>query len=227
MRGLLLASAVLLIADGRGWQAAAAQTVAAERRPATPRTVWGDPDLHGLWNVARDDGDAVDLEFAATTDESNLEDQLALLSEQVAGSPGRGRGLPAAATPLRVVRPPPAVPRYGRGHGPRRTARLPVSGTAGCCRRPLPASKEQPPSGLCWAPGSGPAGLSTRSEADRKEERILKSSRHPRARPRPLLPQSTPSLSDRRHRAEAGRGAAAIPAVRPDRAPGSASPSPR
>ena len=87
MRGLLLASAVLLIADGRGWQAAAAQTVAAERRPATPRTVWGDPDLHGLWNVARDDGDAVDLEFAATTDESNLEDQLALLSEQVAGSP--------------------------------------------------------------------------------------------------------------------------------------------
>ena len=36
--------------------------------------------------VARDDGDAVDLEFAATTDEANLEDQLALLSEQIAGS---------------------------------------------------------------------------------------------------------------------------------------------
>ena len=50
MRGLLLASAVLLIADGSGWQTAAAQTVAAERRPATPRTVWGDPDLQGLWN---------------------------------------------------------------------------------------------------------------------------------------------------------------------------------
>ena len=37
--------------------------------------------------VARDDGDAVDLEFAATTDEANLEDQLALLSEQISESP--------------------------------------------------------------------------------------------------------------------------------------------
>ena len=37
--------------------------------------------------VARDDGDAVNLEFAAATDEANLEDQLAVLSEQVTGSP--------------------------------------------------------------------------------------------------------------------------------------------
>ena len=37
--------------------------------------------------VARNDGDAVDLEFAAATDEANLEDQLALLTEQGAGSP--------------------------------------------------------------------------------------------------------------------------------------------
>ena len=37
--------------------------------------------------VARDDGDAVDLEFVATTDDSNLEDRLALLGEQVAGAP--------------------------------------------------------------------------------------------------------------------------------------------
>ena len=37
--------------------------------------------------VARNDGDAVDLEFAATTDDTNLEDQLALLSEQVTGPP--------------------------------------------------------------------------------------------------------------------------------------------
>ena len=37
--------------------------------------------------VARNDGDAVDLEFAATTDDANLEDQLALLSEQVTGPP--------------------------------------------------------------------------------------------------------------------------------------------
>ena len=36
--------------------------------------------------VPRDDGDAVDLEFAATTDDANLEDQLAVLSEQVGGS---------------------------------------------------------------------------------------------------------------------------------------------
>ena len=37
--------------------------------------------------VARNDGDAVDLEFAAATDEANLEDQLALLTEQGAGTP--------------------------------------------------------------------------------------------------------------------------------------------
>ena len=37
--------------------------------------------------VARNDGDAVDLEFAATTDDTNLEDQLALLNEQVTGPP--------------------------------------------------------------------------------------------------------------------------------------------
>ncbi len=35
--------------------------------------------------VARDDGDAVELEFAATTDDANLEDQLALLGERAAG----------------------------------------------------------------------------------------------------------------------------------------------
>ena len=37
--------------------------------------------------VARDDGDAVDLEFVATTDDANLEDRLALLGEQVTGAP--------------------------------------------------------------------------------------------------------------------------------------------
>ena len=35
--------------------------------------------------VARNDGDAVELEFAATTDDANLEDQLALLGERAAG----------------------------------------------------------------------------------------------------------------------------------------------
>ena len=37
--------------------------------------------------VARDDGDAVQLEFAATTDDANLEDRLALLGDAVAGPP--------------------------------------------------------------------------------------------------------------------------------------------
>ena len=37
--------------------------------------------------VARDDGDAVVLEFAATSSDANLEDQLALLGEAVAGPP--------------------------------------------------------------------------------------------------------------------------------------------
>ena len=37
--------------------------------------------------VARNDGDAVELEFAATTDDTNLEDQLALLGEQTTGPP--------------------------------------------------------------------------------------------------------------------------------------------
>ena len=37
--------------------------------------------------IARDDADAVDLEFVATTDETNLEDRIALLSEQVTGPP--------------------------------------------------------------------------------------------------------------------------------------------
>ena len=44
------------------------------------------PKRH-LLLVARNDGDAVDLEFAAATDEVNLEDQLALLTEQGAASP--------------------------------------------------------------------------------------------------------------------------------------------
>ena len=37
--------------------------------------------------VARDDGDAIDLEFAAASADANLEDQLALLGDQVAGPP--------------------------------------------------------------------------------------------------------------------------------------------
>ena len=37
--------------------------------------------------VARDDGDTVNLEFAAATDDTNLEDRLALLGERVAGPP--------------------------------------------------------------------------------------------------------------------------------------------
>ena len=45
------------------------------------------PAQRRLLLVARDDGDAVDLEFAATSGDANLEDQLALLGDQVAGPP--------------------------------------------------------------------------------------------------------------------------------------------
>ena len=48
--------------------------------------------------VARGDGPSADLEFIATTDEKNLEDQLALLSEAAAGVPVE------AETPLRLLR---------------------------------------------------------------------------------------------------------------------------
>ena len=41
----------------------------------------------GLQYVAHNDGDAVNLEFAAATDDTNLEDRLALLGERVAGPP--------------------------------------------------------------------------------------------------------------------------------------------
>ena len=44
------------------------------------------------------DGDAADLEFIATTDETNLEDQLALLSEAAASVPVE------AEVPLRLLR---------------------------------------------------------------------------------------------------------------------------
>lgn len=40
-----------------------------------------------LQYVAHNDGDTVNLEFAAAIDDTNLEDRLALLGECVAGSP--------------------------------------------------------------------------------------------------------------------------------------------
>ena len=48
--------------------------------------------------IAGSDGDAADLEFIATTDESNLEDQLAMLSEGVANVPVESEA------PLRLLR---------------------------------------------------------------------------------------------------------------------------
>ena len=48
--------------------------------------------------VARSDGDAADLEFIATTDETNIEDQLAMLSEAAASLPVE------AEIPLRLLR---------------------------------------------------------------------------------------------------------------------------
>ena len=48
--------------------------------------------------LARGDGDAAELEFIATTDETNLEDQLAMLNEGAASVPAE------AETPLRLLR---------------------------------------------------------------------------------------------------------------------------
>ncbi len=48
--------------------------------------------------IVRPDGDAADLEFLATTDETNVEDQLAMLSEAAASLPVE------AETPLRLLR---------------------------------------------------------------------------------------------------------------------------
>ncbi len=45
------------------------------------------PERRHLLLIARHDGDAVDLEFAATTEDGNLEDRLALLSERITGPP--------------------------------------------------------------------------------------------------------------------------------------------
>ena len=51
-----------------------------------------------LMLIVRPDGDAADLEFLATTDETNVEDQLAMLSEAAASLPVE------AETPLRLLR---------------------------------------------------------------------------------------------------------------------------
>ncbi len=48
--------------------------------------------------IVRPDGDAADLEFLATTDETNVEDQLAMLSEAAASLPVE------AETALRLLR---------------------------------------------------------------------------------------------------------------------------
>ena len=55
-------------------------------------------EARSLLLIASSDGPAADLEFIATTDEKNVEDQLALLSEVAAGVPVE------AETPLRLLR---------------------------------------------------------------------------------------------------------------------------
>ena len=55
-------------------------------------------DARSLLLIASSDGPAADLEFIATTDEKNVEDQLAMLSEAAAGVPVE------AETPLRLLR---------------------------------------------------------------------------------------------------------------------------
>ena len=55
-------------------------------------------EARSLLLIASSDGPAADLEFIATTDEKNVEDQLAMLSEAAAGVPVE------AETPLRLLR---------------------------------------------------------------------------------------------------------------------------
>jgi len=55
-------------------------------------------EARSLLLIASSDGPAADLEFIATTDEKNVEDQLAMLSEVAAGVPVE------AETPLRLLR---------------------------------------------------------------------------------------------------------------------------
>ena len=59
--------------------------------------------------IGHGDGGAANLEFIAAADETNLEDQVALLSERVAGAPVEEELLPAAAAALRHVGTPPAI----------------------------------------------------------------------------------------------------------------------
>ncbi|MCE2392266.1 MAG: purine/pyrimidine permease [Proteobacteria bacterium] len=56
-------------------------------RPETEPESGPASDPRHILLIAADDGDAVDLEFVASTDETNLEDQIALLAEPLPGAP--------------------------------------------------------------------------------------------------------------------------------------------
>ena len=89
-------SAVLLVAAGAsGW-------ILYDLDPDDDSTERAAPDApeaqRNLLVIARGDGPSADLEFIATTDEKNIEDQLAMLSEAAAGIPVE------AETPLRLLR---------------------------------------------------------------------------------------------------------------------------
>ena len=71
-----------------------------EGEPAQPRD-----DSHMLL-MARADGDAAVLEFVAATDETNIEDEMAVLQDRPGALPGRGGGVLTAAAALRLLRSP-------------------------------------------------------------------------------------------------------------------------
>ncbi len=87
----------------RGWdeametrlRAVGEETMQVLTRAETERPI--DPGRR-LLVIARSDGDAADLEFIATTDATNIEDQLAMLTEAAASVPVE------AETPLRLLR---------------------------------------------------------------------------------------------------------------------------
>ena len=68
--------------------------------------------------IVHPDENLVEMEFLAVFDEENLEERLAYLSEEAEGARGLEEGEISLrpATPLRIVGPPPEVPRPRRGN---------------------------------------------------------------------------------------------------------------
>ena len=79
-------------ASGRGWSDAMSDRLRAVGEETLLTLIRRDEDATGgpqrrLQVVARSDGRAAELEFIAATDETNIEDQIALLGQRATGAP--------------------------------------------------------------------------------------------------------------------------------------------